>query len=176
MRCIEHIVESPYERYFPVFYTVRIYSKFLLGKYVFWYAIMVVKSCLCSPAQMQCGESMSLTPLHYPAYFIPVIDLFILHKLDRCSCYYKSVKISVFYVIKSLIKLIEVTEGCMRSLMCGRCHKGDIDLDRSIRQRTQYLQLRVLLKRHEIYDRNLELSDTLMLRPVLIHHEYVFSF
>ena len=55
-------------------------------------------------------------------------------------------------------------------------HERDVDLQRCIGQLAQDLEFRILLQRHEVEDHDLDRTDVLMDRPVLIHHEYIFSF
>ena len=60
--------------------------------------------------QMKCGDSMCLAPLHYLTYFVPVVYLLIFHYLNRRSCDNQSIKVSVLYIIKGLVKLIQMAE------------------------------------------------------------------
>ena len=52
-------------------------------------------------------------------------------------------------------------------------HKGDLCLNREVRQHAEDIELRVLLQRHQVQNRDPKRSDLLRLRSLLIHHKDV---
>lgn len=78
----------------------------LLRQQVLRNAVMIVKPCLCAPADMKSGGNICLGPVHNMGQLIPVLNLLVLHLLHRCAGDDQSVKVLVFYIVKGLIELI----------------------------------------------------------------------
>ena len=64
----------------------------------------------------------------------------------------------------------------MRGLVGTHPHERDLDLERRVGEHAQKLQLRVLLDRHQVQDADLERTDVLVDRALLVLHEQVFFF
>ena len=78
------------------------YAEELFIKRIFLYAVMVVKTCLSAPADVECARDVRLAPLHYLAKLIPIFYLLKFDLLNGSTRDYHSVKISMLYFIEGL--------------------------------------------------------------------------
>ena len=162
MRCKEHIVESAYQRNLTVHHFMPEKTEHLLIKFAFFQSIVVVESCLCSPAQINGGGNMGVCPVHDLYQFLPVVYLFEFHLLYRSTCDDHSIVFVIFQFRKCLIKFIQMTHRCILRFMALYCHKGDIYLQRCVGKGTQKLKLCLLFQRHQVQNEDLNGADILM--------------
>ena len=148
MRCQKYIIEPSDQRNFAVHYLVPEKAKHFLIQLTFLQSIEMVKRSLSSPAQENGRCHMGLWPVHDLGNFLPVINLFKLHLLHRCSCNDHSIKLLIFQFRKSLIKFVQMTPGSIFRLMGLNCHKAYINLQRSIGKRAKKLKLGFLFQWH----------------------------
>ena len=123
-------------------------AKHFLIQLTFLQSIEMVERSLSSPAQENSGCHMGLGPVHDLGNFLPVINLFKLHLLYRCSCNDHSIKLLIFQFRKSLIKFVQMTPGSVFRLMGLHCHKAYVNLQRSIGKRAKKLKLGFLFQWH----------------------------
>ena len=128
MRCIKHIIKSPHQWCFPIFYTMFKHAKYLFIQLYFFNSIMIVKSRLRSPAQVHCRSHMCLCPFHNLFQFFPVVNLLKRHLFYRSACDDKAIKSLVFDFFKRHIKLVEMAGRCIFRFMAGHIHKNHIYL------------------------------------------------
>ena len=105
---------------------------FFLSSLRFFSPVVVVESCLCSPAQINGGGNMGVCPVHDFYQFLPVVYLFEFHLLYRSTCDDHSIIFVIFQFRKCLIKFIQMTHRCILRFMALYCHKGDIYLQRCV--------------------------------------------
>ena len=141
---IKDIVKPSHQRNFTVSHMMPEYTEHFLGQLHFIYPIVVIQTRLCPPAQMQGRSHIGSSPVHNTFQFFPVIDFLKRHLLYWRPCYDKSIKLSVSYTVKSLIKFIDMACGSIFGYMAFNPHKCHIHLQGRIRKRTQNLQFRVL--------------------------------
>ena len=119
---------------------------------------------------------MRLCPVHYLAYFLPVIHVLKFHLLDRSSCDYKTVEVHIAYLVKGLVEVQQVLAGGVPAGVRGGLHERDLYLERGIRQAAEYLGLGDYLCRHEVKYADLQRPYILMERAVLRHDKYMLVF
>jgi hypothetical protein len=71
---------------------------------VFAYAVVIVKACLSTPANMESAVDVAFAPLHYLTKFIPVVDFFEVHKFHRRAGYYHAIVIIIADLVKGLVE------------------------------------------------------------------------
>ena len=113
VRCIKYIIKSAHQRNFTVCHPVWVNAEKLLGKLSFLNAVIMVKSSLCAPADMQGGGHMLLRPVHNVTDFLPVIHFFKGNVLHRRPGNNQTVKLSVPDFIYGSVKLIEMICRCV---------------------------------------------------------------
>ena len=175
MRCQEHIVKAANQRDFTIHHFMPEKTEHFFVQFAFLQAIVVIKTCLGSPAQINSGGNMGICPVHDLCQFIPVVYLFKFHLFYRCTGNDHSIVFILFQFREGLIEFIQMTHGGIFRLMALYCHKGHIHLKRGIGQRTQKLQLCLLLQRHQVQNQDLDRPDILMGCPGLVHYENIFS-
>ena len=80
------------------------YAEAFFLKAVFRHAVMIIKSGLRCPADMERGGHMRLGPFKNFSKLIPVIHFFKLQLLDRSSCNDHAVKTTVLHFFKGFVK------------------------------------------------------------------------
>ena len=118
-------------------------------------AIMVVKTGLRAPADIENGIHMRFAPFHNGTHFVPVVHFLKRHLFHRRARDDEAVKALVLHVVKGLIKCIQMIRACVAADM--RCHvqQLNVHLQRRVAQQTQKLRLGLDLCRHQIKYRNL---------------------
>ena len=144
MRCQKYIVKSPYQRDLPVHDLMRKQSKNFMIHHLFFQSIVIVQTCLGSPAKIYGRGDILFCPLHDLFHFFPVIYFLKFHLLHRSSGDDHSIVLLLFHFIKSLIELIQMAGGCIFGSVAFYHHKRNIHLERGIGKRTEELQLRLL--------------------------------
>src|SRR5690554_2403351 len=114
---VEAIVKAPHKPSSCRCHLVGKYSKQLVVKKFPLKAKMIVKSCLGSPANMQCAVYICLGILHQFNKFMPIVNLLIGKVLHRSPCYYHSIKVTVLYLIECLVECVQVILLCVLRLM-----------------------------------------------------------
>ena len=145
MRRIKRIIKSTHKRDSSVSHMMLKYTEHFLWKLCLINPIVIINPRLCTPAQMQRGSHMRLRPLHDLFQLIPVIHIFKRNLFHRSSCNDKSIKLLLLDLFKRLIKLMQMTGGCIFRYMSWYTDKYNIHLKRCVRERPQYLQLCILL-------------------------------
>ena len=135
---------------------------------------MVIKPRLRSPADMEGAGYMGFGPLHDLAKLLPVIYFFKRDLLHRCACDDQTIVFVVLQLIEGIIKLVQMSDGGVHGYMAVHFHKGHIHLQGRVGQRTQQMQLRVLLDRHQVQNTDLQRTHVLMQGPVLVHDKNIF--
>ena len=174
MRRIKFIIKAAYERNLPIQHTMSEQTEHLVIQQLLLQAIVIVKPCLRSPAEIDCGRHIRLCPVDDMRQLLPVIYLLKLHQLDRRPSDNHPIKTAVPDVIKFHIKFIQMARRRIFCLMRAHFYKCDVDLKRRIGERAQQLQFRILLQWHQIQNCDVDRTDILMYRTVLIHDEYIF--
>ena len=104
------------------------YSKKLFGHGILFYPVMVAERRLSAPADMEGAVDMRLAPLHYPAQLAPILYIFKFHKFDRSSRYNKSVKLSLYHILKRLVKREQMFTARVLCLVCSSLEKSQFHL------------------------------------------------
>ena len=78
---------------------------------IFFDAVMIVKSRLSAPANVESAGNVGLAPLHYLAQLFPVFNLLELHLLNGRARDDQSVKLSVLDLVEGLVKRQHVLGG-----------------------------------------------------------------
>ena len=169
----EHIIEAPQQNRPLVVSVMGIDAEQLPGQRMLLNAIVVVKSRLGSPADVEGGMDMGFAPLHNPAQLRPVVHFLKGHLLHRRTSDHHAVKFPVFQLVKSFVEgqkmLLRGVLGAMR----GNHHQLQVDLQGRVAQQTAQLGLRGNFGRHQIQQNNLQGTDVLGLCPGLFHDENV---
>ena len=97
------------------------------------------------PSKMNSGCYMTFAPLHDLRQFFPIIHFFKLHLFYRCSGNDHTVKFLFFHLFKAYIKLIQMASGSILCFMTRHCHKGHINLQRCVGQRSEQLKFCLFL-------------------------------
>ena len=150
MRHIKFIIKASEKRLILYTKMMLIYTKNFGSYIIFRNTIMIIKTCLGSPANMEGGIYMSLTPFHNLCYLIPIGYILKGHLLHWGTGNDKSIIVLMTYLSKGAIKLCEIILGCM-SWGIGFCiNKIHLDLQRCITQKPQELGFCYLLHWHQI--------------------------
>ena len=155
---------------------MEVYAAQLFRQLPFLYTVVVIQSCLSTPADVECGIYMRLGPFKYLTELVPVSYFFKFQLFHRRTCDDQSVEIPVLNIIKCLIKLIEMGYVNMGSPVRCCSKECDLELYREIREDSQYVEFGIFLKRHEVEYGDLQRSDILRDRAGLIHYKYIFIF
>ena len=134
---------------------------------MFLNTVMIVQHCLGGPAEGQYGEHVALGPLYVIHQFLPVFHLFKLEAFHRRPRDDKTVIIPVFDVRKLQIRFVQigiVRMGCFPGHGTGKVH---FDLQWTVSQQPQQLQLRGFLQGHQVQDQDLQRADILGHGPLL---------
>ena len=67
-------------------------------------AVMIIQSCLSTPANVEGGMDMGLAPLHDLAEFLPVVHIFKFHQFHRRTGDHHTVKFPILQFLKALVE------------------------------------------------------------------------
>ena len=107
---------------------------------------------------------MCVRPVHDLCQFIPVVNFFKFHLLDRCTGDDHTVVIIFPHILKFHIERVQMAGRCIFRLVACHHQKGDINLQGGVGKGAQKLQLGIFFERHQIQDHNLQRTDVLMNR------------
>ena len=172
-RHIEIIIHAAHDHLLPVEHLLAIDTGELFREQALLDAIMIVEPGLRAPADVEGREDMGLGPLHDFRKLRPVLHLLERKLLDRRTGDNQTVEVLLLHLIQGHIEFIEMRGVGMLRLVGRHGHKGDLCLNREVRQYTKDIKLRILLQRHQVQDGDSKRSDLLRLRSLLIHHEDV---
>jgi hypothetical protein len=90
---------------------VREYTEHLLGKCILGYTVMIIKTCLGAPTDMEGRINISFSPFEDFAKLTPIVNLFKFHKLNGSTGDNHTVIFSMFDHIKGIVELVKVALG-----------------------------------------------------------------
>ncbi len=79
--------------------------------------VMVVQTCLCSPADVEGAVDMGLTPLHDLTQLRPVVDILKVQMLHRSPRNDHAVRVAVTDLLEGLVKSKDMFLGHMACLV-----------------------------------------------------------
>ena len=153
---------------------VFVNSENFFWKLFFLYSVVIVKSCLSRPANMERACNVSFAPLHYLAKLIPIFDLLERHLLNGRARYYHSVEVAVLDLIEGLVESKHMLGGGVSRFMGSGLQKLKLHLQGGVTYKSCYLCLGGYLLRHEIEHEYFERTDVLGNCAGLGHNEYIF--
>ena len=104
MRHIEFIVKASEKHTVLVVQLMLVNAAELGRQTVFLDAVVIIKSCLSTPANVESAVHVALAPLHDFAELVPVLNFFKFHHFHRCACDNQTVVIFMLDLIESLIE------------------------------------------------------------------------
>ena len=176
MRGQKLVIEASHKRDLAVVDFVPEQPEFLLRKHPFLQSVEMIQTRLGSPAEEHRGGNVCVRPVHDLCQFIPVVNFFKFHLLDRCTGDDHTVVIIFPHILKFHIERVQMAGRCIFRLVACHHQKGDINLQGGVGKGAQKLQLGIFFERHQIQDHNLQRTDVLMNRSCLVHDEYIFAF
>ena len=123
-------------------------TEHLFGEKCFTQSVMIMKSCLGTPADMQSRMDVVFAPFHNFAQFRPIGNFFKFQMLHRCSCDNHSVKVLVFNIRKGFIEFEKVVLWSILWIMGSGLHQFNIYLQRCIAEHSKKLALCINFLRH----------------------------
>ncbi len=142
---------------------------------IFGYIVVVIKPCLSCPADMKGGKNIMGAPFHYFLELIPVLNLFKIKLLHRRSCNDKAVKLFIFYIAESIVKLFQMLARGV-SAFIGLClKKNRFYLQRRVSQQPHKLCLCRDLCRHKVENSYPQRPYILVKCPVFSHCKDIFA-
>ena len=111
---------------------------------------MIVKSCLCAPADVEGGVNVGRAPFHNLTKLVPIFDLLEGEKLNGCARDYHTVKIAVLYLVKGLVETDKVILRHVFRFVGGGPDKLHLYLKRSVSEKSGELCLGLDLLGHKI--------------------------
>ena len=128
VRSQENIVKSPYQRHSPVHNPVLKQTKQFTLQQMFTNTEMMIQPCLGAPTDMKCGSYMLFGPVHNLTQFLPVIHLTKINLFHRCAGDNHTVELPLTQFIKSIVKVIQMGNRCMKRHMAVHLHKRNMNL------------------------------------------------
>ena len=104
MGCIKLVVKAPEQNRPFVIRMVREYTEELFRQGILFDTVVIVKSRLGAPADMEGRMNIGLAPLHDLAKLIPVVHILKFQLFHRCAGNDHAVKFPVLQLIEALIK------------------------------------------------------------------------
>ena len=121
-----------------------------MRKLILWDTVMVIKTGLRAPADVQGGMNVRFRPFHDFNQLVPVLDLLERHQLDRCAGDDKTVVFLVANVVKGLVERQKMILGRVFGVIGLGLNEVDLDLNGRVGQAAQDLRLGHDLERHQI--------------------------
>ena len=132
VRSQENIIKTSYQRNLTIVYSMLVNTEKLLRELDLIYAVIMIKACLCAPADMESTGDMSLSPVHDHADLIPVIHFLKGNIFHRCSGDYHTIKLLILDIIKGAIEPVQMIGGSVLRDMALCIHEGHVNLQRSV--------------------------------------------
>ena len=173
---VENVIKAAQELFVLDADMVLEHAENLFGHLVFRDAIVIVKSRLRAPADMECRVDMRLRPLHDFGDLVPVGDFLKRHVLDGRTRDDHAVVLLVAHFLERAVELRKVVCGRMARDVRLRVDEIDLDLDGAVAEEPHELRLRDVLDGHEVQNQNLQRADVLCIGTVFIHDEDVLTF
>ena len=108
MWCKKDIIKATHQRDLAVQHAMPEQTEHFLRKLSFLQTVKMIERCLCRPAQKDGRGYMRLTPVHDLRDLFPVIHLFKLHILDRCTGDNHAIVFIFFHILKMQIEFIQM--------------------------------------------------------------------
>ena len=173
VRHIEHIIESTEDGQRGHERMLWEDTEHLLRQWVFGYPIMIIKSRLGSPANIECAGDMGACPTEDAAYLLPVSDLLIIEMLHRSTRDDHSVELLIGHLLKVPIECPHVLHGGVLAGMSLDLHEVDVQLEWGVGEETDEVCLGGNLQRHQIEYHDAKRSDVLTTGPFVPKHENI---
>ncbi len=151
-------------------------AEHLMPRGIFRDAVVVVEPRLRRPADVEDRVDVGFRPFHDLAEFLPVVDLLVLHPLDRRAGDDETVETPVLHVVEVLIEGLHVRGGGVGRFVARGLEQRQVDLQGGVREKPDQLGLGRNLGRHQVQDRDTERTDVLRRSAFLIHHEDILVF
>ena len=176
MRHEEHIVESPEDGQPCALREMPEDAEHLLRQRVLRYAVMVIQSGLCRPADEERTGDVGLCPFEDFRDFVPVTHLLVIKLFDRSPCDDHAVELLCLEDFEILVEQHHVFDGRILRCVAFKAHEHDFELQRSIGEQSQQVGLCGNLQRHEVEDDDAQRTDILCGGTRVVHHEDILLF
>ena len=175
VRRTEQIIKAAHQRFVREQHVMLENTAHFMRKLILWDTVMVIKTGLRAPADVQGGMNVRFRPFHDFNQLVPVLDLLERHQLDRCAGDDKTVVFLVANVVKGLVERQEVILRRVFGMIGLGLDEVDLDLNGRVGQTAQNLRLGHDLERHQIENGDAERTNALGRRAVFGHNEDVFA-
>ena len=170
----EFVVEAPEQNGALVVRVMGVHAEQLFREGFFLNAVVVVKSRLRAPADVEGGMDVGFAPLHDLAQFRPVVHIFKGHLLHRRAGDHHAVEFPILQFVEGFIEIQQMLLRGIFGAVGGDHHQLQMHLQGRIAEQTAELGLRDDFRWHEIQQHDFQRADVLGLCPGLSHNENVF--
>ena len=174
MRNIKFIVKPAHKRMISVKASVREYAEKLFFQRIFRNPVVIIESCLRSPADVKRRVNIFFAPLKYFAELIPIINLFKFHMFNGCARYNESVIFFCADLVEGFIEFEHMLLGDVFGSVRFNLQKLNLNLKRRIAQKPEKLSFGFNLGGHQVKNKNIKRAYILRNSPFFGHNEYVF--
>ena len=165
------IIEATEERQLGLVYPMFEDTKHLLLQRILRYAIVVIQSRLCSPADVERGGHVMACPLEDLLHLIPVAHLLEVQMLHWSSRNDEAIVPVVAHLLEVGIERLHVFQGRILRDMVLHLHEAQFDLQRRVGEQTHEVGLSSDLDGHEVEHGNAQRRCILRCCTRGIHHE-----
>jgi hypothetical protein len=135
--------------------------------------VVVVKSCVCAPANVQRGVYVGLRPFHDLAKLVPIVYFFKGKILHGCAGDDHAVKLFVFDGGELGIKRVQMLLGSIFGAMGLGGHQANVHLQGGVGKQAKQLGLRHDLGGHQIQNCDPQRADILGGGTAFVHDENI---
>lgn len=175
MRDHEHIVKPAHEHGRAPLDPVRIDAEEFFGQGSLPDAVVIIKSRLRTPADMERAVHMRPAPFHDAAQLRPVFDLLKRHLFHRCAGNDQPIEPALLHVLECLIEFQQMFAGRVFGFVAVRVNEFQFYLKRRVAEQSRQLRFRGNLGRHEVQNEDLQRADVLRDGPRLIHDKNILG-
>ena len=141
MRHHKHIIETTEDRQSFLQRILREDAEHLLLQRIFGNTIMIIQACLSRPADIKRTGDMGTGPIEDIGNLIPVVHLFKIKRLYRCTCDDHTIKLLIAHRFEVAVEHHHVFDRRILGGMTTQFHETDLQLQGGVRKETDQVRL-----------------------------------
>ena len=149
---IEDVVEAGEDGQFGVKRHLREDAEHLLVEGVFGNAVVEVERSLCGPADEERGVGVRAGPGEDAAELGPIVDLFEVDLLHRCSGHDEAVEVFALHLVEEAVVGVHVLERRVFADVRTHLHQMHLERQRRSGEQSRIVGLRLNLFGHQVED------------------------
>ena len=175
VRRTEQIIKAAHQRFVREQHVMLENTAHFVRKLILWDTVMVIKTGLRAPADMERGRNVRFRPLEDGAQLVPVFHVLKRHPLHRRAGNDHAVIRLAAHLIERLVEREHVLLGRVFRDVGFHHQQLQLHLNRRVAQQARQLRFGGDFGGHQVQQEDFQRANILRFRARIGHDEYVFA-